>query len=139
LCHAGVLTELLNIYFTTEGLSCMLSPKSFARPGDRAADAGGGAVAIGEGHKSGPDPLDDQVAEGEAHIVPLRKTYDVRLKKAPLEQAQRIARRGHVTEGDAVRRALAVLDFLEDEIEKGAILRIQRPDGEIERLQIIYS
>lgn len=69
-----------------------------------------------------------------------RTSYDVRLKKKALSQAQRIAQRlGDATEGDAVRRALAVLDFIGEETENGAVFRLERPDGKIERIQFVFG
>jgi hypothetical protein len=56
-----------------------------------------------------------------------------------LEAALEIAEQHHINPGDVARRAIAVLKFLNDEQEKGSILRIQSPNGESERLRVLFT
>jgi hypothetical protein len=53
--------------------------------------------------------------------------------------AEALAQRHGVTEGEAVRRAIAVLKFFSDELDHGTVFRMQAPNGETERLRIIFA
>jgi hypothetical protein len=50
-----------------------------------------------------------------------------------------IAQRQGVSEGEAVRRAVAVFKFLTEEMERGTVFRMQPPDGEPERFKIVFA
>ncbi|MER7007162.1 hypothetical protein ABT297_29555 [Dactylosporangium sp. NPDC000555] len=53
--------------------------------------------------------------------------------------AEAIAREHSITEGEAVRRAIAVLKFMTEEMARGTVFRMQTPDGESERLKIVFT
>jgi hypothetical protein len=50
-----------------------------------------------------------------------------------------IAKRHGVSEGDVARQAISVLKFLDDEMERGTVFRMQIPGGEPERLKIVFA
>lgn len=56
-----------------------------------------------------------------------------------LEAAQKLAEAHKTNPGAVVRRAIAVMMFLQEQQEKGAVLRIQSPNGESERLHILFT
>ncbi len=56
-----------------------------------------------------------------------------------LAAIEAIAKRHGVSEGDVARRAISVLKFLDDEMERGTVFRMQVPGGEPERLKIVFA
>lgn len=53
--------------------------------------------------------------------------------------AEEIADRHGITPGDAVRRALKVLQFMDEEMANGTVFRMQTASGESERIRLVYS
>jgi hypothetical protein len=50
-----------------------------------------------------------------------------------------LAEQHHISPGEVARRGIAVLKFLTDEEKKGSVLRIQSPDGETDRIRIVFT
>lgn len=56
-----------------------------------------------------------------------------------LAAIEAIAERHGVTEGEVARRAVSVMKFLDDEMERGTVFRMQVPGGEPERLKLVFA
>jgi hypothetical protein len=61
----------------------------------------------------------------------------VTLKDEALDNARHIAEVRQISLPESVRRSLAVLAFLTDQQAAGAVIKLQTPDGEIERLHLL--
>jgi hypothetical protein len=55
-----------------------------------------------------------------------------------LAAVEEIAHRNGIAEGDAVRRAIKLLKFMDEEMSQGTVFRMQTPGGEPERLRLVY-
>lgn len=56
-----------------------------------------------------------------------------------LAAVEAMATKHGISEGETVRRAIKVLKFLDDEMARGTIFRMQTPDGESERIRLVYT
>jgi hypothetical protein len=56
-----------------------------------------------------------------------------------LAAIEAIAKRHGVSDGEVARRAVAVLKFLDEEMERGTVFRMQAPGAEPERLKIVFT
>ena len=66
-------------------------------------------------------------------------TASIRYTGDALAAIEAIAKRHGVSEGEVARRAVAVLQFLDEEMERGTIFRMQVPGEEPERLRIVFT
>ncbi|MCO5993971.1 hypothetical protein [Actinoallomurus rhizosphaericola] len=74
-----------------------------------------------------------------AHTGRPRNRVSISLTGEAMAAAEALAEEHGITEGEAVRRALAVFKFLSDETARGTVFRMQLANGESERLRILFA
>jgi hypothetical protein len=67
-----------------------------------------------------------------------QQRVSITLTNEALNAAQELAEYHKITPGEVVRRAIALMKFLDGAQESGSVLRIETPDGKSERLHVIY-
>ncbi|WP_344263884.1 hypothetical protein [Actinomadura napierensis] len=75
----------------------------------------------------------------DVHPSVHRARLSISLTGEALAAAEAIAQEHGVSEGEAVRRAIAVLKFLSDEMAAGTVFRMQAPNSEPERFRLVFA
>ncbi|MFY1688548.1 hypothetical protein [Plantactinospora sp. WMMB782] len=90
---------------------------------------------------NGADRARPRPSTGSSRQVnrPERSKISISLTGSAAASVEEMADQHRVSDGEVVRRAVAVFKFLNDEISRGAVLKIQTPDGQSDRIQILYT
>ena len=72
-----------------------------------------------------------------ADAAPKNERLNINISSRTASALRRLSETRESTVTETVRRAIAVLDFIEDEVDSGGTIQVHYPDGTVKQLALV--